>query len=218
MSRPIGTDLPGYYRLHAPIYDLTRVWFLFGRERILRLLQQHWQAQASHAPRILEVGCGTGRNLRRLQTLFPTARLVGIDLAEAMLEQAEEALDARVQNRATAGLPGMQLVHGGLGEADLGGPFDIVLASYMLTMTGDAQAACLAAARELVVPGGLLGVVDFHATPVPLYARWMARNHVHFDPTLRQRLGADFSPLCSERKAAYGGLWEYFLSIDRRPG
>ncbi len=217
MSKLIGSDLPGYYRIHAPIYDLTRAWFLFGRERILAQLARQWPTCAQYAPRILEIGCGTGRNLRRLQHHFPSARLVGIDLAEAMLEQAEDALGARVQQRATPGLPGLQLVHGALGEADLGGSFDIVLASYMLTMTGAAQSRCVAAARELVVPGGLLAAVDFHATPIPLYARWMARNHVHFDPGLRQRLGADFNPLCSERHSAYGGLWQYFLSIDQRP-
>ena len=31
MSKLIGSDLSGYYRIHAPIYDLTRFWFLFGR-------------------------------------------------------------------------------------------------------------------------------------------------------------------------------------------
>ena len=217
MSKLIGSDLSGYYRIHAPIYDLTRLWFLFGRERLLQLLQQRWEEVGAHAPRILEIGCGTGRNLRRLQQHFPTARLVGVDLAEAMLEQAEEALDARVQSCATPGLPGLQLVHGGLGEVDLGGSFDIVVASYMLTMTGEAQGRCVAAARELVRPGGLLAVVDFHATPVPLFARWMAKNHVSFDPTLVDALGQGLDPLVAEQHRAYGGLWQYFLSIGQRP-
>ena len=46
---------------------------------------------ARHAPepeRLLDVGCGTGRLLRRASALFPTTVLVGIDPAERMLARA----------------------------------------------------------------------------------------------------------------------------------
>ena len=38
--------------------------------------------------RILEYGCGIGRNIRYLQTAFPDAEIVGTDISEASLEIA----------------------------------------------------------------------------------------------------------------------------------
>ena len=61
-----------YYRVHARIYDQTRWTFLFGREDLMRRL-----AATLNPERLLEVGCGTGKNLLELGRLFPRARLSG---------------------------------------------------------------------------------------------------------------------------------------------
>jgi S-adenosylmethionine-diacylgycerolhomoserine-N-methlytransferase len=203
VSAPIGGDLGGYYRLHAPIYDLTRPAFLFGRERVLERLRAHWPHE--RAPAILEIGCGTGSNLAGLARRFPGARLVGLDLAEPMLERARRRLGDRAH-----------LIRGAAGEVDAGGPFDIVLLSYVLTMTGSAQASCIAAAHGALAPGGLLGVVDFESTPLPAFARWMAVNHVRFDPELPERVARGLAPLGMESQVAYLGAWRWFLRVCRR--
>jgi len=39
---------------------------------------------------ILDVGCGTGRLLRKVRERWPTARLIGIDPAESMIEKARQ--------------------------------------------------------------------------------------------------------------------------------
>ena len=39
---------------------------------------------------ILDIGCGTGRLLRRMRTRWPSAVLVGVDLAEGMVARARE--------------------------------------------------------------------------------------------------------------------------------
>lgn len=202
MSARIGSDLAGYYRLHAPIYDLTRPLFLFGRERLLSELAKASLAQGWRNPSILEIGCGTGRNLHLLSRMFPHSRLVGVDLAAAMLDRAR----ARLGDRA-------QLVQGALGNVELEGPFDMVIASYMLSMTGSAQAQCIAAARRELVSGGLLGVVDFQSTPSAGFARWMARNHVSFDPQLPQRLALGGRVVACSSRRAYAGAWRYFSWI-----
>ena len=202
MSARIGSDLAGYYRLHAPIYDLTRPLFLFGRERLLSELAKASLAQGWRNPSILEIGCGTGRNLHLLSRMFPHSRLVGVDLAAAMLDRAR----ARLGDRA-------QLVQGALGNVELEGPFDMVIASYMLSMTGAAQAQCIAAARRELVSGGLLGVVDFQSTPSAGFARWMARNHVSFDPQLPQRLALGGRVVACSSRRAYAGAWRYFSWI-----
>lgn len=204
MNARIGADLTGYYRLHAPIYDLSRPLFLFGRERLVRLIAAHAAAGGNGAPRILEIGCGTGRNLRRLQRLLPHAELVGLDLSEHMLAQAQKRLHGSTR-----------LLHGALGSAALAGPFDVVFASYMLSMTGAAQDTCIAAARAELAPGGLLAVVDFLSTPSPTFARWMDRNHVHFRADLPRRLGVDSDTLQHSERAAWGGAWRYFVSVQR---
>jgi|CXWL01.1.fsa_nt_gi S-adenosylmethionine-diacylgycerolhomoserine-N-methlytransferase len=220
MSRTIGRDLTQYYRLHAPIYDLTRPFFLFGRGRLVDELARRCHDDQRRPLRILEVGCGTGHNLATLRAAFPDSRLVGIDLSDAMLERARRRLSGNAE-----------LVHGKLGALDIGAPFDIVIASYVLTMTGSEQAACIAAMRAVLAPGGWLGVVDFHSTPFPAFASWMARNHVRFDPFLPERLAAGGSKSAATRFAgetiqpsddanlatfpAYGGWWQYFTWIGR---
>ncbi|MDZ7659193.1 class I SAM-dependent methyltransferase [Fodinibius sp.] len=51
-----------YYQLHAPIYDATRWSFLFGRTKLIKQIP----ALPANA-QILEVGCGTGKNLIQLK-------------------------------------------------------------------------------------------------------------------------------------------------------
>lgn len=68
---PSHASLTAYYRWHARIYDLTRWAFLFGRSQLI-----HKAAYRVVQPaRILEVGCGTGRNLVALAQRFPAARI-----------------------------------------------------------------------------------------------------------------------------------------------
>lgn len=202
MSARIGTDLSGYYRLHAPIYDLTRPLFLFGRSRLVRELAKASLARGWRAPSILEIGCGTGSNLDALSKVFPHSRLVGVDLAAPMLQVAQRRLGTRAE-----------LVHGALGSVALDGPFDIVLASYMLSMTGPGQGHCIDAARRELNPGGLFGVVDFHSTPSAGFARWMALNHVSFDAQLPERLAQGTRVASQQTRLAYGGAWRYFTWI-----
>jgi ubiquinone/menaquinone biosynthesis C-methylase UbiE len=62
-------------------------WLLFDRvhRKVINSLP------ADFIPKgILDIGCGTGRLLRRLHARWPDARLVGIDLAEGMLAQARQ--------------------------------------------------------------------------------------------------------------------------------
>lgn len=198
-AQGIGGDLHGYYQLHAPWYDLTRGSFLFGRKPLLtELADLWWQQNGDAAPRVLEIGCGTGRNLAWLAELWPGAQLTGLELTDAMLSQARRRLPDDVA-----------LIAGDVLDWTPSAPYDWVICSYMLSMCGTARRAIEARARSFLAPGGMLAVVDFQRTPMPWFARWMERNHVAFDPTWPERVSAGMEVRLLRDKAAYGGCWRY---------
>src|SRR5262249_12988537 len=139
-----------YYRLHARIYDATRWSFLFGRTALIREL-----ARSAAPSRVLEVGCGTGKNLVALAEAFPSATITGIDLSEAMLEVARTKT-ARFGNR-------MRLLSQAYGSTPSAAPeYDLVVFSYALSMFNPGYEEAIVAASHDLVPGGRIGVVDFH--------------------------------------------------------
>ena len=75
------------YRRQRYIYDATRKYFLFGRDRLIAEL-----APAA-GQRVLEVGCGTGRNLIKAAKRYPEAHFYGLDISTEMLESAQSNID-----------------------------------------------------------------------------------------------------------------------------
>ena len=81
------------YRTQRHFYDLTRKYYLLGRDRLIRDLAP------PPGGTVLEIGCGTGRNLISAARAWPEARLFGIDISEAMLATARAKV-ARSENSA----------------------------------------------------------------------------------------------------------------------
>src|SRR5712671_7773906 len=77
------------YRRQRHIYDGTRRYYLLGRDRLITGLRPG--AGAS----VLEIGCGTGRNLVLAARLYPAARFFGIDVSTEMLTSATTAISRR---------------------------------------------------------------------------------------------------------------------------
>jgi S-adenosylmethionine-diacylgycerolhomoserine-N-methlytransferase len=201
---PQHRAIEGYYRVHAGIYDLTRWSFLLGRESLVR------EAAARVAPaRILEVGCGTGQNLRQLGWRFPRARLWGVDLSLDMLAVAQKKLK-RLAPRVTLRQAAYDRP---VGE---GPGFDLVLFSYSLSMFNPGWEEALAAAGRDLAPGGVIAAVDFHDSGWALFKRWMSLNHVRLDGHLLAGLKSRFSNYEAAVRPAFGGLWSYFLFIGGR--
>lgn len=152
-SRGHAALMDSVYRRQRYIYDLTRKYYLFGRDRMIREL-----ALAPGA-RAVEVGCGTGRNLVQIARRYPQAELFGLDASSEMLKTATQALKrADLQSR-------VALSHGyaeALSPAMFGqaAPFDAVLFPYSLSMIPDWKQALRAAAAALS-PKGRVHVVDF---------------------------------------------------------
>ncbi len=159
------------YRGQKYIYDITRKYYLFGRDELIRGLD----CQPDDA--VLEIACGTGRNLAKIQRAYPGTRLFGIDISAEMLKSAAGKLGTRAI-----------LAPGDARNFDaramLGRPtFDRVILSYSVSMIPDWEKAMRHAAT-LVAPGGSLHVVDFgsYSARETLGARilrwWLKRFHV----------------------------------------
>lgn len=164
------------YRRQRHIYDLTRRYYLFGRDRLIERMRP------APGARLVEVGCGTARNLIRLAKLYPDCRLYGLDASIAMLETAQAAVGR-------AGLKGRIVLAQGYAEAlspalfGESAPFDEVLFSYSLSMIPDWKQA-LGAAAAALRPAGRVHIVDFgDLGGLPTPARkgllaWLALFHV----------------------------------------
>ena len=74
------------YRRQRHIYDFTRKYYLFGRDRLIRNLG------LKPGQRLVEIGCGTARNLIAIARRYPEARLFGLDASAEMLETARARL------------------------------------------------------------------------------------------------------------------------------
>jgi len=196
----------GYYRLHAAIYDATRWSFLFGRTGILKKLPI-----ATNAPQsLLEVGCGTGHNLRFLAKHYPNLHLTGVDVSPDMLSQAGKSL-VKYSSRA-------QLLEQAYGPdaPPLSQTPDIVLFSYALTMFNPGWEAAIERAWQDLPVGGSIAVVDFHDTPSGAFRWWMGRNHVRMEGHLLPFLQSKFRTELLEICPAWLGLWRYVLYVGRK--
>lgn len=194
--------LRNYYRWQSKIYDATRWAFLFGREELINRIPE-----LPPEPRILEIGCGTGKNLQLLQFLYPDAQIFGVDLSPAMLKKAEQNIGSD---------HAVTLLNQTYGNGEFEhSNFHLILCSYSLTMMGRNMYGIFDHIHEDLSSGGYFAVVDFNRSPSPLFRRWMLRNHVTINGELMQYLQKYFQPLDQKSRSVYGGLWSYFMFIGQ---
>lgn len=159
------------YRYQRLIYDLTRKYYLLGRDRLIANMG------ARPGARVLEVACGTGRNLSLIRAHYPEAKLFGLDISEQMLVTARSKLgdSVRLANADACDFDPKDLF-------DVDG-FDHIVLSYSLSMIPDWEQALVEARRHLA-PGGQLHVVDFgDSAGLPAWFQrglraWLTRFHV----------------------------------------
>lgn len=179
------------YRHQRFVYDPTRKCFLLGRDRLIDGLRP------ADGDKVLEIGCGTGRNLIRAARRYPGARLFGLDVSTEMLTSAIDAI-------ARAGLAArVRVTHadaGGFDPKPLFGAvrFERIFISYSLSMMPHWQTVVERAAT-LLTPRGELHIVDFGQDEgLPhwfraLLRRWLAL----FEVTPRDRLEATLAAVAA---------------------
>jgi S-adenosylmethionine-diacylgycerolhomoserine-N-methlytransferase len=197
------------YARQRHIYDLTRKYFLLGRDTLIAELRP--PAGGS----ILEVGCGTGRNLIAAARAYPNASLYGLDVSSAMLSTARANIrHAGLEARITLAL----------GDATRLDPlslfrrrtFDRIFFSYSLSMIPPWQEA-LARALDAVEPtGGRLLVVDFgEQERLPAsFRRLLFAGLAKFHVSPRAELGATLAAL-AETKGGRLTFRQLYLDYSR---
>ena len=134
MPPPQAQLMDRMYRVQRYFYDITRKYYLLGRDRLIARMG------VSPSDKVLEIGCGTARNLVALARKHPGAQFFGVDAANVMIETACKKV-------AGNGLDGRIHLRQGLAEGlDAGGwfgvpAFDRIFFSYSLSMIPTWQAA-----------------------------------------------------------------------------
>lgn len=175
-SADAGRLMDAIYARQRHVYDVTRKFYLLGRDGLIADLEP------PSGGSVLEIACGTGRNLVAIARRYPDARCHGLDISRAMLATAQRSV-------AGAGLASRIA----LAEADASrfdpaalfgrDSFDRVVISYALSMIPRWRET-LHQAAGLLAPGGSLHLVDFgDGRGLPrsfnvVLGAWLERFHV----------------------------------------
>ena len=200
------------YRYQRLFYDLTRRYYLLGRDHLISRLDPPRHGK------VLEIACGTGRNMALTAKRYPECLVCGLDISSEMLRSAGAKMSSN-------GLSGRTK----LAEADACTfdpaisfgveKFDRIILSYSISMIPDWQKS-LRQAVQCLAPRGELHVVDFGTQDrLPSWFKgtlraWLDRFHVTprdgFKATL-ETLASDTAATCEWRPlyrdyAQYGVL------------
>lgn len=167
------------YRLQRYFYDITRKYYLLGRDQLLS------EMIVNDGDNILEAGCGTARNLIILAKRYPNSNFYGLDASAAMLETAKKKADAAgVKNITfTTALADDFSFNRTFG---LSSGFDTIFFSYSISMIPPWRESITNAVANLT-DRGTLYIVDFYdqaglSVFAPILKWWLSKFHVkHWD-------------------------------------
>jgi demethylmenaquinone methyltransferase/2-methoxy-6-polyprenyl-1,4-benzoquinol methylase len=166
--------------------------------------------------RVLELGCGSGRNLPHLEeAVGPEGHIVGVDVSDRSLDAARRRCER-------CGWSNVTLIEADAASADLEGPFDAALFSLCYAVIPDRSVA-LRRAWEALRPGGRLVVMDSRPAPGPWgritrpLLHWVSRATVLGDPDVRP--WDDLAALAGtvELESMRGGVY-FTCAAEKRPG
>jgi S-adenosylmethionine-diacylgycerolhomoserine-N-methlytransferase len=181
------------YRRQRYIYDLSRKLYLLGRDAMIA------EVGARPGDAILEIGCGTARNLIKLARDYPQAHCCGLDVSSEMLDSAQRAVRrAKLTTRIALG-------RGDAASFDAvalfgRSHFERIVISYALSMIPPWREV-LAHALDALAPGGSLHIVDFGdqgGLPAP-FRRALELWLRAFDVTPRSDLARTLGDLAARR-------------------
>jgi ubiquinone/menaquinone biosynthesis C-methylase UbiE len=153
-----------------------------------------------HPKNIMDIGCGTGRLLRRAGQRFPAARLSGVDLSESMIAQANLLTPgARFYVGQAESLP--------LPDASV----DLVLSTMSFHHWMD-QAQGVRQVARVLRPGGVFILGDMN---MPYWLWWILRHGQHISAKQRSTM---FAKAGLDMQARERKLWHFLLiNVGEKP-
>jgi ubiquinone/menaquinone biosynthesis C-methylase UbiE len=155
------------YRKKAKHYDITsRLYPLPGYPQRAQRRRAVQALGLGPGDIVIDIACGTGLNFPLIEEVIgPDGRIVGVDLTDAMLAQAQDRI-------ATNGWSNISLVLADAAEFDFPTEVDAVLSTYALSQVPEC-ASVIARGAAALSAGGRWVVLDLkipHNTP-----RWLTR-------------------------------------------
>jgi ubiquinone/menaquinone biosynthesis C-methylase UbiE len=155
------------YRNKAKHYDITsRLYPVPGYPHRAQRLRAVGALGLRLGDSVVDVACGTGLNFSPIeQAIGPSGRIVGVDLTDAMLAQAQHRIE-------TNGWSNISLVQADAAEFDFPTEVDAILSTYALSHVPECGDVIAHGAAALA-PGGRWVVLDLKVPDdVP---RWLAQ-------------------------------------------
>lgn len=170
------------YRHQRYFYDFTRKYYLLGRDKLMS------EMDVQEGENILEIGCGTGRNLTILAKKYPKTNFFGLDASAAMLETAQKKVDAN--NFKNVNLENALADDFSFNTTfNLEKPFDTIFFSYSITMIPTWKES-IQNALENMESGRSFYIVDFYdQRDLPkwfqkILQKWLEQFHVIYPQEL----------------------------------
>ncbi|PCJ02816.1 MAG: methyltransferase type 12 [Alphaproteobacteria bacterium] len=150
----IKQNMDKMYRRTRHIYDITRKYYLLGRDNLIESID------ANEGENICEVGCGTARNLIKIAQRYPKANFYGLDASDEMLKTAGHNLE----NAKMAQTITLKQAYSQSFQPDelfnIDKPLNKIVFSYALSIILPWQES-IDHALELLPEGGEIHIVDF---------------------------------------------------------
>ncbi len=195
-SNPAGTsgeeqlikkNMDNMYRWTRHIYDLTRKYYLLGRDQLIE------QLDAKDGENVCEVGCGTARNLIKIAKRYPKANCVGLDASDEMLKTARNNVDHAHLDSDLVLKQAFSQSFDPEALFELDKPLDKIVFSYALSIIPPWKES-IDHAIELLPSGGEIHIVDFGGQkrlPKPVRSFifwWLKMFHVYYKPEILRYL------------------------------
>ena len=193
------------YRYQRYFYDLTRKYYLLGRDRLLN------EMKISDGDNVLEVGCGTGRNLAILARKYPKTNFYGLDASAAMLETAHNKIKSKNISNVT--------FKNALADDfsfdktfNLERQFDVIFFSFSISMIPPWKES-IANALENLQNGHSFYIVDFYdQSDLPIWFRkilagWLVKFGV--------RYWRDLIPFLKNLQRQHQGVSKYYFTLQK---
>jgi len=181
------SNMDKMYRWTRHIYDFTRKYYLLGRDDLIKHLN------ANDNDDICEVGCGTARNLIKMQRAYPNANFYGLDASDEMLKTANAHLEnASLESKVTLKQAFSQSFDPKT-LFELKKPLDKIVFSYALSIIPPWKES-IDHAISLLPSGGEMHIVDFGGQRrLPKWLRnfifwWLRQFHVYYKPDILRYL------------------------------